>query len=95
MRLLTMPWLQHLRQRKLSPREEEIVHHLANAEYPQRIAHALGITVHTVEAHCHHIRQKWQVRNQPELYQRAYLYVYVPIDDAPHQPWMFYPHETN
>jgi DNA-binding CsgD family transcriptional regulator len=94
MRLLNVPWLQQIRERKLSPREEEIVEHLARAEYPRNIAHALGITVHTVEAHCYHIRQKWRARNQPELYQKAYLYVYAPIEpDTP--PWVLYPKETN
>jgi DNA-binding CsgD family transcriptional regulator len=96
MRLLNVPWLQQIRHRTLSPREEEIVHHLANAEYPRDIAPALGITVDTVEAHCHHIRQKWQVRNQAELYQKAYLYVHAPVEvehDA-RQSWVLSPKET-
>ena len=94
MRLLDYPWLQRIRHRKLSPREEEIVHHLANAEYPRDIAAKLGITVHTVEAHCYHIRQKWQLRNQPELYQKAYVYVHTPVaSEEPLQPWILWPKE--
>jgi DNA-binding CsgD family transcriptional regulator len=95
MRLLNMPWLQQIRHRTLTTREEEIVAHLANAEYPRDIADALGITIHTVETHCSHIRRKWRARNQPELYQKAYLYVYAPIEPDTPQPWLLYPKETN
>jgi DNA-binding CsgD family transcriptional regulator len=95
MRLRNAPWLHQIRQRTLSPREHEIVTHLANAEYPRNIADALGITVNTVETHCYHIRQKWHARNQPELYQKAYLYVYASVEPEAAAPWIFSPKETH
>ena len=82
MHLLDPYWLRDIQHRTLSPREAEIVQHLASGETPKEIAAACRIAIKTVEAHCKHIREKWQLSNQRELYQHAYVYVHADIGRA-------------
>lgn len=57
---------------RVTPREREILQLLATGCHNAEIAHRLGITLHTVKNHVHHILDKFQVRGRREVIQRAY-----------------------
>ena len=57
---------------RVTPREREILQLLASGCHNAEIAHQLGITLHTVKNHVHHILDKFQARGRREVIQRAY-----------------------
>jgi DNA-binding CsgD family transcriptional regulator len=57
---------------RVTPREYEILQLLADGYHNAEIAHQLGITLHTVKNHVHHILEKFQSRGRREVIQRAY-----------------------
>jgi DNA-binding NarL/FixJ family response regulator len=57
---------------RVTSRECEILQLLAHGCHNAEIAHQLGITLHTVKNHVHHILEKFQARGRREVIQRAY-----------------------
>jgi len=51
----------------LTPRENEVLKLLAEGNNTKQIAHALGVSVKTVEAHRQHIMDKLELRSLAEL----------------------------
>ena len=56
----------------VTAREHEILQLLADGCHNAEIAYCLGITLHTVKNHVHHILSKFQARGRREAIQRAY-----------------------
>ena len=56
----------------VTAREHEILQLLADGYHNAEIAYCLGITLHTVKNHVHHILSKFQARGRREAIQRAY-----------------------
>ena len=51
---------------KLTKREEEILSLLAKGYFYKEIAEKMGVTIHTVKAHSHHVYQKLHVQSRTE-----------------------------
>ena len=56
----------------VTAREREILQLLADGCHNAEIAYCLGITLHTVKNHVHHILSKFQARGRREAIRRAY-----------------------
>jgi len=52
---------------QLTPREREVLHHLARGYMYKEIAQALGISAKTVEAHVSAVLRKLQLSNRHQL----------------------------
>jgi two-component system response regulator FixJ len=52
---------------RLSPRERQVLDEIASGHLNKQIAHDLGISVRTVEAHRAHIRDRVGVRTMAEV----------------------------
>ncbi len=57
--------------RSLSPREQEVLEHIVRGETSQEIAHALGVSIKTVEFHRGNLMSKLEVRNVADLVRQA------------------------
>ncbi|NYT37616.1 response regulator transcription factor [Allopusillimonas soli] len=55
---------------RLTPRERDVMNHIARGELNKTIAAALGVSQRTVEAHRARVFQKLQVRNAVQLVRR-------------------------
>ena len=64
----------------LTPREQDVLELLSHGDYYKEIADALGISVHTVCSHIHHIYEKLHVRS------RAQAIAKYTIPPQPRQP---------
>jgi DNA-binding NarL/FixJ family response regulator len=53
--------------KKLSARQLEILHHLAQGKQNKRIAHDLGISENTVKVHMRHIMKKLDAQNRTQV----------------------------
>jgi DNA-binding CsgD family transcriptional regulator len=69
---LRLPWTApDLRPPALSPREREVITHIAQGMTAPQIAQAMGITVNTVESHKRRIFRRWGVTNQSQAVRLA------------------------
>ena len=57
---------------KLSPREQEILQHLAKGLLYKEIADQLSISTHTVRQHIHKIYEKLHVQNRTEAINKVF-----------------------
>ncbi|CAM5579821.1 response regulator transcription factor [Streptomyces griseomycini] len=55
------------RQPRLSPREEEVLHYIAQGCTYGGTARRIGVSVHTVDGYLRRIRSKFEIRTYAEL----------------------------